>query len=85
MNKQLESFPDAGEDDKLESNELKEILEFALPKTWRVHMTLSRFMCDEKKPKDILDFCKGIEGLEAEHGSLAVAGVTDNRKSKLSI
>ena len=81
MNEQLKSFPDAGETDKLGSDELKEILEFALPKTWRVHMTLSRFMCDEKTAKDILDFCKDIEGLEAEHGSLAVAGVTDNKRS----
>ena len=30
--------------------------------------------------KEILKFCKNIEGLEAEHGSLVVASVTDNRK-----
>lgn len=81
MNEQLQSFPDSDEDSKLPEDELKEILEFALPKTWRVHMTLSQFICDEKTPKEILDFCKDIEGLEAEHGSLAVAGVTDNRRS----
>ena len=42
-------------------------------------MTLSQFICDEKTPKEILDFCKDIKGLEAKHGSLAVAGVTDNK------
>ena len=45
-------------------------------------MTLSQFKCDEKSPKDIMEFCKEIEGIEAEHGNLAVAGVTDNRKSQ---
>jgi len=81
LNEQLKSFPGGTDTSKLSSDEMKEILEFALPKTWRVHMTLSQFICDEKTPKEILEFCKNIEGLEAEHGSLAVAGVTDNRKS----
>ena len=80
MNEQLEHFPNADANDKLVDDELKEILEFALPKTWRVHMTLSRFLCTDKTSKEILEFCKEIEGLEAEHGSLAIAGVTDNRK-----
>ena len=51
MNEQLESFPNADKDDKLDLDKLKEILEFALPKTWQVHMTLSQFVCDEKPPR----------------------------------
>ena len=43
-------------------------------------MTLSQFICNEKTPKEILELCKNIEGLEAELGSLAITGVTDNRK-----
>ena len=77
MNEQLENFPGGNAESKLSEDELKEILEFALPKTWRMHMTLSRFICTESTVKEILDFCKEIEGLEAEHGSLSVVGVPD--------
>ena len=80
MNEQLKTFPGGSKTSSLTEDEVKEILEFALPKTWRVHMTLSQFKCEDKTPKEILDFCKEIEGIEAEHGSLAVAGVRDNRK-----
>ena len=41
LNKQLVSFPGATSINKISSDELKETLEFALPKTWQVHMTLS--------------------------------------------
>lgn len=80
MNEQLKTFPGGDEDSNLGGDKIKEILEFVLPKTWRVHMTLSQFKCNEKTPKEILDFCREIEGIESEHGSLAVAGVRDNRK-----
>jgi len=83
MNKQLQSFLDGDIDSKLLEEELKEILEFALPKTWRVHKTLSQFVCDEKKPKEILDICKDIERLEAKIGSLAVSDIIDNKKSSI--
>ena len=79
MNEQLEHFPGGDATSKLGDDELIEILEFSLPKTWRMHMTLSRFICTEKSVKEILDFCKEIEGLEAEHGSLSVVGVPDPR------
>ena len=45
-------------------------------------MTLSRFICTDKSVKKILNFCKDIEGLEAEHGSLSVVGVHDPKKTK---
>ena len=44
-------------------------------------MTLSRFNCSDKSIKDILEFCKEIEGLESEHGSLAIAGVPNSKTS----
>ena len=42
-------------------------------------MTLSQFICIKKSIKDILEFCKEIEGLESEHGSLAIAGVPNTK------
>ena len=71
MNEQLEKFPNGTEDDKLSEDELKEILEFGLPKSWQIHMTLCQFKCLEKSAKEILNFCKEIEGVEKEHGSLS--------------
>ena len=47
-------------------------------------MTLSQFNCYEKDSKEILEFCKEIEGIEAEHGPLAVTGVPDNLKPRPS-
>ena len=44
-------------------------------------MTLSQFICTDKSIKDILEFCKEIKELEAEHGALAIAGVPNNRNN----
>lgn len=51
MNKQLEQFPDGSAASKLPQDNIKEILEFALPKTWRMHMTLSCFVCADSTVK----------------------------------
>ena len=80
LNEYLPLFPSGDDDSKMSDDELIEILEFALPNTWRMHMTLSRFICSEQSIKSILNHCKEIEGLEAEHGSLTVAGVYDTKR-----
>ena len=71
MNEQLMVFPKGKKEDKLGKDELKEILEFGLPRAWQVHMTLCQFKCFEKSTKEILNFCKEIKGVEKQHGSLA--------------
>ncbi len=82
LNELLTSFPNASDKSKLSQEELIEILEFALPNTWRMHMTLAQFVCSEKSPTDILNLCKEIEGIEAEHGDLSVTGVHNTRRPK---
>ena len=79
MNEQLEKFPNGNENKKLSEEELKTILEFALPNTWHMHMTLSQHIILDKTVKQTLDFLKEIKGLEAKHGSLSIVGVPDEK------
>lgn len=44
MNKSLARFPGASEDDKFNSNELLEIIEWSLPNTWRAKFDLDRYV-----------------------------------------
>ena len=79
LNNFLTYFPTATHDSTLSKEELIEILEFALPNTWQMHMTLGCFVCSEKTSREILNHCKEIEGLEAELRNLSGAGVHDTK------
>ena len=79
LNEQLVQFPGASTDSKLPEDELKEILEFALPSVWRMQMTLASFDPQDKSIREFLDHCKELEGLEMEFGTLAPVGVNDKR------
>ena len=57
LNNFLTYFPTATHDSKLSKEELIEILEFALPNTWQMHMTLGCFVCSEKTSREILNHC----------------------------
>ena len=65
INNQLASYPDAMDSSKLSSEKVVEILKFALPKVWRMHMTLKRFIPREKVRKDLVGFCRELQDLEA--------------------
>ena len=82
LNEQLLQFPGADAESKLPEDELKEILEFALPSVWRMQMTLARFDPQEKTIREFLDHCKELEGLEMEFVTLAPVGVDDRRPMK---
>ena len=45
-------------------------------------MTSTRFDCTEKSIKEIIDFCKDLEGLEAEHNDLSVIGIPSQMLTK---
>ena len=82
LNNFLSLFLSATQDSKLSEEELIEILEFALPNTWQMHMTPAHFVCSQKSPREILNHCKEIEALEAEHCNLSIAGVYNTRIPK---
>ena len=82
LNNFLTYFPTATHDSKLSEEELIEILEFALPNTWRMHMTLGSFVCSEKTSREILNHCKEIKGLEAELGNFSSTGVHDTKRPR---
>ena len=72
-NNLLSKFPNGTPMSPLPADEIKEIFEFALPVNWRQQMILARFDPTEQPIKEVLDFCKDIEGIEAEHGDLSIA------------
>ena len=74
LNEFLPFFPDGDDTSKLEEDDLKEVLEFGIPETWRMHMTITRFISANEKPASIVNFCRELEGIEQEHGSLDVIG-----------
>ena len=52
----------------------KKILEYSLPAIWRTHVKLLMWDCVGKKQIEIVDFCKKLEGVEAENNGLEVMG-----------
>ena len=80
MNKQLKEFPDANENSCLSDDKLKEILEFGLPNKWRTQMIFSCFIPVERTFQEIVDYCRELESIEAEHGSLSIIGIPDKPK-----
>ena len=79
LNAFFEYFPDADAYTPLSEDELKQVFEYGLPKTWSMQMTLTRFVPMDRTPPKLVAFCRELEGIEAEHGSLDVIGVYNNR------
>ena len=67
LNEQLSQYPGGNEAAKLGEDELKEIIEFSLPMSWRKQMTLQRFHCYEKSIDEVINFCKDMEDYELAH------------------
>ena len=62
---------------KISEDKLIEILEFPLPSTWRMHVTLARFDPQDQTVKETLDYCEEIKVIKAEFISLAPMGVNN--------
>ena len=82
LNEYLLLFPGADENSRIDDDDLKEILEFGIPETWRMYMTITRFISANETPASIVNFCRDLEGIEAEHGSLDVIGVFKDKPKK---
>ena len=82
LNEYLPLFPGAGENSRLDNEDVKEILEIGIPETWRMYMTITRFISANETPASIVNFCRDLEGIEAEHKSLGVIGVFNDKKKK---
>ena len=86
LNQYLPFFPGGDANSKLADDDLKEVLEFGIPDTWRMYMTITRFIPANETPDKIVNFCQELEGIESKHGSLDVIGVhkKSTRKSSVS-
>ena len=86
LNQYLPFFPGGDENSKLADDDLKEVLEFGIPETWRMYMTITRFIPANETPVKIVNFCRELEGIESEHGSLDVIGISkkSTRRSPVS-
>ena len=69
LNDQLVQYPGATEDSKMSEDELKEIIEFAIPNRWNKQMTLQRFHVYNKNLTEVVEFCKDMEDYEAQNPS----------------
>ena len=65
MNRSLVLFPGATEESKFSSNEMLEILEFALPKSWRAKFDLKSYVPTQHNKSRLLIECEAIERSEA--------------------
>ena len=65
MNRSLVLFPGANEESKFSSNEMLEILEFALPKSWRAKFDLKSYVPTQHTKSRLLIECEAIERSEA--------------------
>ncbi len=64
INKYLDSFPPFHDDQKLSEEDLLELLEFGLPKSWQNQMTLQGFVPSDKTMAEFLEFCDRLEMTE---------------------
>ena len=56
LNQYLRQFPDADNSSPLSEDDLKEVFEYGLPRKWRMHMTMTRFVPAEVTMEIFLDF-----------------------------
>ena len=67
LNDQLTKYPYATDSSKLSEDEIKEILEFAIPNRWKKQMTLQRFHVYTKTLPQVVEFCKDMEDYEKQN------------------
>ena len=60
-------YPGGTTKSKLTDEELKEIIKYSLPMSWRKQMTLQHFHCYDKTIDKVIDFCKDMEDYELAH------------------
>ena len=67
MNEQLLQYPGATIEAKIPEDELKEIVEFAIPNEWKKQMKLQQFKVLDKTLNQLVEFCKHMEEFELLH------------------
>ena len=72
INEMLNEFPPGTAGQKLPSDELMDIAEYAVPSTWQRTMLMHNFDPTIHTPQDFIEFCERIEFAEG----------TDNKESK---
>ena len=76
MNRSLVLFPEANQDSKFNNAELLELLEFALPATWRAKFDLDGYVPTKHDRGRLLRECEAIERNEQQETSVV------NKKNK---
>ena len=77
LNSYLTEFPGTGGDaQKLDDDDLKELMEFAIPNTWQKAMVLQGFNPVDKTIDDFVEFCERLEF--AEQMTDSVTGKNSN-------
>ena len=84
LNEQLKSFPPFGVEaiQKLPDDELVEIIEHGIPKSWINDMTKQGFDPVEHTLQELSDFCERLETAEAMNPQSAINNAHNNRKRK---
>jgi len=80
LNGYLKEFPSAEQDSGLDNDELKELLEFAIPASWQHYMRLQGFDPVKKTINEFIEFCERLE--YAESVDTAAKGKNYNAASK---
>ena len=81
MNRSLVLFPEGSEEAKFSNHELLEILEFALPASWRAKFDLDSYIPTKHDRNKLLAECEAIERNEKVEHSV-VKPKTGKKKEK---
>ena len=83
LNEQLLKYPGAEPDTaKISQVDLKQIIEFAIPNSWRKQMKLQQFVVIEKTYKELINFCKHMEEYKILHPEEKEKSQTGKTKSE---
>ena len=85
MNRSLVLFPGANEDSKFSSSEMLEILEFALPKSWRAKFDLKSYVPTQHTKSRLLTECEAIERSEAMEANKTQKSATKDKDKEKRI
>jgi hypothetical protein len=80
INNMMKEFPPGFNDEqKISDSEMKDLLEFAIPISWRVKMAEHAFIPIEHEVPDIVDFCELLEFMETATKSISNLNQQNNQ------
>ena len=84
LNAYLEQFPLFGNNQKLDDDDLLEVLEFSIPNKWQSQMVLQGFNPSERTITELVEFCERLEFIEqmTPNGSSNGQNGNDHNKGK---